>query len=173
MLEMRPAIFDDYPAIANLHTISWQQHYHGIFSKYFLNNQVERNRWVLWHRRMSVPLENQRVTVAIHDNALVGFACLFLDDDPVFGSLLDNLHVAASHHGLGIGRSLIETCARQLLSSNTSKLYLWVFEKNEKAKSFYERLGGIHVENIETKLEDGSSAVACRYVWHDVSNLIR
>jgi GNAT superfamily N-acetyltransferase len=113
------------------------------------------------------------VIVAIQEEHLVGFACLQLDDDPVFGSLLDNLHVASHVQGSGIGKLLMKECAQRIADkSNSQRMYLWVYEANENARRVYERLGAEHFETVEKPTEDGIPAQVCRYVWPDATVLM-
>jgi len=172
MIELRLANFTDYLAIAKLHAESWRQNYRGIFSDAYLDNKVETERLEFWHKRLTSPMVNQRVCLALQNETIAGFSCLYLDDDPAFGSLLDNLHVSESCQQSGIGRLLICNCAKTVLhEGNIKKMYLWVFETNHKAKRFYDHLGGRNIQSVEKQNADGTKSNACRYVWDDVSRL--
>jgi ribosomal protein S18 acetylase RimI-like enzyme len=171
MLTLRPAQFADYPAIAALHAANWQQTYRGILSDEYLDHEVEADRLAVWYGRLQNPSPNQRLTLAVQDGTLVGFCCTFLDDDPVYGSLIDNLHVAAGLRHGGMGRQLMMDAARHVQAeARHPGLYLWVFERN--ARTAYDRLGGVHAETVEKKNEDGTTAVILRYVWPDASVLL-
>ena len=171
MTQLRPAQFSDHITIAKLHAASWQRTYRGIFSDHFLDHEVEENRTKVWHDRLQAPAANQRVTVAVQDEKIIGFACLFLGDDPAFGSLLDNLHVSFTLQKSGVGKLLMKNCASIIQKeSNSGKMYLWVYEQNVNARAAYDRLHGKSVEIIEKEnAEDGSKARICRYVWEDAS----
>jgi ribosomal protein S18 acetylase RimI-like enzyme len=172
MIEIREAIFSDHPAIAALHAANWQQHYRGIYSDYFLDNEVELERMGLWQQRFSAPAAGQQVMVATTNNTIVGFACLFLDEDPVWGSYLDNLHVSGSSQQSGIGKRLLQESADRILQcAKSPKLYLWVYEANEAARQVYEHLGASHVGTEEQLTKDGLKAAVCRYAWADVTPL--
>ncbi|MCU7548337.1 GNAT family N-acetyltransferase [Chitinophagaceae bacterium LB-8] len=173
MIELREAQFSDYAAIAKLHAESWKQNYRGIYSDHFLDNEVEQDRSDVWHQRLQFPSKNQRVTIATQDGSIVGFSCLYYNDDPNFGSLLDNLHISTSVQGSGIGTLLIRSCATQIFDNCTSdKMYLWVYESNIKARKFYERLGGVKLETVEKQNPDQTLSRVCRYIWNDVSALL-
>ena len=172
MIELRPAEFSEYAKIAQLHASSWKKTYRGILSDWFLNNEVETVLLQKWQNRLSSPAINQKITLAIKDNLVVGFSCIYLDDNSCFGTLLDNLHVSASCQRLGVGKLLMKNCAGLILQgSNNHKMYLWVFEANETARQVYERLGGENVEILKKQHEDGTEATVCRYVWKDVTTL--
>lgn len=173
MIKLRSAQFSDYSAIAGLHAKSWQQNYRGIFSDQFLDKEVEQERSEFWHHRLKSPKENQQVTIAVLDENTVGFSCLLLNDDPVFGSLLDNLHVSVTLQKSGIGKLLMKECAKIICEkSNIKKMYLWVYESNKNAISVYTHLGGVNVETVDRLNEDGTKAKALRYIWADASRLI-
>ena len=173
MIELRPAKFPDYYAIAKLHAESWQNNYRGIFSEAFLDEEVEKERLEVWRKRLRSPGRNQQVYLAIKNSKVAGFSCLYLDDHPTFGALLDNLHVSESFQKSGIGKLLLQNCARIILNQGSVKrMYLWVFESNNNAKKIYEHLGGTNIQSMKIQNEDGTKANACRYVWKDVNQLI-
>jgi len=173
MIKLRPAQFSDHAAIVKLHAESWRQNYRGILSDHFLENEIEGDRAEVWYQRLKFPNKNQIVTIATLDENLVGFSCLFLDDDPVYSTLLDNLHVSMNLQKSGIGKLLMKECAKNICEkSNNRKMYLWVYAANQNARSFYQRLGGINFETLEKQNEDGTASKTCRYVWNDVSVLI-
>jgi hypothetical protein len=172
MINLRLAQLSDYSAITKLHTDNWRQNYRGIFSDAFLDNNLEDRRSKIWYNKLKFPGRNQKVTVAISDDIIVGFYCLSLNDNPVFGSLLDNLHVSAGIQKSGMGKLLMIDCAKTIIdNAGSRKLYLWVYAANLNAISFYDHLGGKNTEVVEKQNEDGTKALAYRYVWDDVSTL--
>jgi ribosomal protein S18 acetylase RimI-like enzyme len=172
MTELRPARFEDYTAIAALHAQSWKRHYRGIYFDIFLEQEVENDRLAVWRERLETPPQNQRVTIAVQNGAVIGFSCIYINDHPAFGTLLDNLHVSAHHQQSGIGRMLLQACARLILEQGEQpNMYLWVYEQNVQAVKVYEHLGGRRYETVLKQNADGGSAVSHRYVWPDVAVL--
>jgi ribosomal protein S18 acetylase RimI-like enzyme len=173
MVEIRTAIVSDYPAIARIHSDNWRLNYRGIYSDSFLDNQVEQERLKVWCTRMTCPAKDQKVRVATTDGLIIGFSCLYLNEDAVFGSYLDNLHVSKTNQRMGIGKMLLQDCARAIAAEGDNKmLYLWVYEANAPARQLYERLGAAHVETIEKHAEDSSKAQVCRYFWPDLPAIL-
>jgi GNAT superfamily N-acetyltransferase len=169
----RKATGNDTEKIALLHAQSWQQHYRGILSDKFLDGDVGENRLATWESRLQHPAENQYVILAEEKDILCGFACVFADDDPLWGALLDNLHVVATKKGQGIGTKLLKLAAQWAYHRNpATNFYLWVFEKNSSARRFYEGLGAVNYEVVSHENPGGGSANACRYVWTDVRKLL-
>src|SRR3954470_4253680 len=93
-LQFRRADREDADAIAALHADSWRRHYRGAYSDAFLDGDVVDDRLAVWTERLRSP-DPRRSTTLAEDGGLIGFANTFLDSDPEWGALLDNLHVAA------------------------------------------------------------------------------
>lgn len=171
MIELRPAKFSDYTAIAEIHTESWQKNYRNILSDQFLDGEVEEERLAFWQRRLSSLMASQQVTVATNHDTIVGFSCLFIDYDPLYGTLLDNLHVLHEFQNKGIGKLLMKNCAGMILEkAKDPKMYLWCYEANENARKVYEHLGGNCLHIVRKSNVDETEANACRYVWQDVTS---
>jgi GNAT superfamily N-acetyltransferase len=171
-IELRPAQFSDYPAIANIQAQSWQKNYRNILSDQFLDEEVEKERLAFWHKRFLSSPATQQVMLATDYQNIVGFSCLYLDYDPHYGSLLDNLHIRQEFQNSGIGKMLIQNCAETVLQkAKTPKMYLWVYEANVNARKVYGHLGASHLYTIKKLTEDGTEARVCKYLWEDVSSL--
>ena len=103
----------------------------------------------------------------------------FLDDDPAWGALLDNLHVAYDRKRGGVGTRMLSLTARTVLAERPgSSLYLWVLEKNAGARAFYDARGGTCVESRPVLAPGGDPArlngspVGLRYAWPDPATLL-
>lgn len=173
MIKLRDAQFSDHAAIAKLHAASWQQHYRGIMSDYFLDKEVEQDRLNVWYHRLQNPSENQKIMLATSDENIVGLSCFYLNDDPVFGTLIDNLHVSKNLQKSGVGAMLLKESAKYIRTyANSPKMYLWVYELNKNARAFYDRLDGKNFQTIGIENSDKTKAQVCRYVWDDVSSIL-
>lgn len=166
-MQIRTATQADAPNIAQLHAQSWQIHYRGVYSDAYLDHQVLDDRMAVWQQRLKTPAANQFILVAEQEQQLLGFACLFFDDNPVFGTLLDNLHVSKLYQGMGLGRQLIAASVKAILvhSPQVDGFYLWVLEENAPAIQFYERIGGIRHETKSDENPGGGFSNKYRYVW--------
>ena len=103
---------------------------------------------------------------------MIGFAYVLLHHDPVWGTLVDNLHVHPERKGGGIGRRLLEAVATQLGPEHTQPLFLWVLDGNEPAKRFYARMGAQFAEQGMTDGLGGATLAEWRCVWRDPSSLL-
>jgi len=162
----RIAVENDASAIAALHAQSWQQHYHNVLSKEYLSGPILQERLGVWAKRLNHPKEDQYILIAEEENQLIGFVCLYFNEDPKWGTLLDNLHVTFKKKGQGIGRQLWSKGLQWSFRKDaTLPIHLWVFEKNKAAIAAYENWQGKKVEKAIHHNPDGTSAQALRYVW--------
>jgi ribosomal protein S18 acetylase RimI-like enzyme len=169
---LRRAQAADEPAIARLHADSWRTAYRGILRDDFLDGTVSANRRELWSSRFSIDREDQLILVSEESGEIQAFACAFLDADPEWGTLLDNLHVIPGLKGRGLGRQLMSKVAENIQQHGLhSTLHLWVYEQNTQARGFYERLGGVIADCVAEAAPDGSRVNALRYVWRELSFL--
>ena len=172
-MTIRAAGLADAGAIAQLHARSWQIAYRGILSEDFLQGPLPENRRVLWHTRLSdADRPDQFVLVDDEAGTIRGFACGFLQADPEWGCLLDNLHVVPALKGRGLGRQLMAAVAERVLRANPGgRLHLWAYEQNMAARRFYERLGGVVTACHAEPALDGTEVNAVRYCWSELSGL--
>jgi GNAT superfamily N-acetyltransferase len=116
--------------------------------------------------------------VAENHCGIVGFAHTMLGDDPRWGALVENLHVAGSLHRTGVGTQLMAGTAHVALEQIPEGLYLWVLEQNTAAQAFYSALGGTCVERALALAPGGNPARLAgrpsrlRYVWRNPSVLL-
>ena len=172
-MNYREATPKDSAGIASLHARSWQVHYRGILSEAYLAHGVTDDRLKLWESRLAHPAQNQYVRVAEDGGTLCGLACVYAGEDPVWGSLLDNLHVLPGYQGRGVGTRLLAEAARWAAQrAPAAPFHLLVYEQNEQARRFYESLGGTYEATFLFDNPGGGRAPVCRYVWQDLSPLV-
>ena len=146
----------DADAIAHLHAMSWRGHYRGAYADAFLDGDVLADRLATWRERLSED-DPRRYTLIAESPGPIGFANTYLEHDPTWGALVDNLHVAA-----GAGRS---------------GLYLWVLEQNTAAQAFYAALGGSPCGRERVTSPGGvhgrlnGRPFKLRYAWEDAALL--
>jgi GNAT superfamily N-acetyltransferase len=172
-MTIRAAGLADAVAIAQLHTRSWQTAYRGILNDDFLQGPLSENRRMLWHSRLAeCHRADQVVLVDEQAGVIRGFACAYLEADPEWGCLLDNLHVVPDLRGKGLGRQLMTAVVDQVWRSNPyGRLHLWAYEQNLAARRFYERLGGAVTLRHAELAPDGTQVNAVRYCWSELSGL--
>ena len=108
----RVGVAADSAAVALLHAESWRRHYRGAYSDVYLDGDIVSDRSEVWVGRMAQPRGDRCTIVAQSDGQLVGFVHTVLDADPLWGALIDNLHVTAGLKRNGIGSALLQEAAR-------------------------------------------------------------
>lgn len=171
-IQYRPAERADADAIALLHTRSWRENYRGSLSDAFLDGELPEERLRVWRERLDEPPRNQFVQLAVEGAELVGFVCVYGAQDPDWGSLVDNLHVAKRAKRTGIGASLMRRAGAWLARSFPDLgVYLWVLEANSSARRFYERLGAENAGVSVMETHGGAVVRSCRYTWPRAARL--
>jgi ribosomal protein S18 acetylase RimI-like enzyme len=178
-LLFRPAGPGDASGVAALHADSWRRNYRGAYSDSFLDGDVDGFQLIRWTERLSAPDPQARTIVGDLDGRVVALAHTLVDEDPDWGALLDNLHVAHELKRRGIGARLLALTAQAVLDAAPgSGLYLWVLEQNAAAQAFYSAQGGVRVERRLVLPPEGNpnrlnGTPACfRYAWPDPSTLL-
>jgi len=98
-------------------------------------------------------IPNQQVLVAENEAGVVGFIAME-------GEWVEHLYIAPAHQGIGIGNALLKR-AKELRPEG---LMLWTFERNHRARGFYERRGFVAVEFTDgSRNEERMPDV--RYEW--------
>jgi len=165
---------EDADDVAALHATSWRSAYRGMLTDDFLDNDVVADRQAVWRERLHGPTTETAFGVVAEGAAgqLIGFTYVLLHHDPVWGSLIDNLHVHPEHKGGGIGGRLLQSVATQLGPEHTQPCFLWVLDANEPAKRFYARMGAEFAEQAMAPPFGGVSLPEWRCVWRDPAQLL-
>jgi len=171
---IREATPADAAGIARLHAESWQSAYRGVLLDDYLDIHALRERIATWQERFSKNFQRPMfVLIAELADEMVGFVCVFTEDDPIYGSFVDNLHVIPRLTGQGIGRKLLSAAAQRLVTEGSrGGLYLWVFEKNQQARRFYEKAGAEVVGTSTIPMPDGQRHSAARCYWPRPASLL-
>jgi ribosomal protein S18 acetylase RimI-like enzyme len=174
LVEYRRASEQDIEPIAAIHADSWRRNYRGAYSDAFLDGAVFDDRRAVWTERLTQPNPRHDTVVAERHGSIVAFVHTILDHDPVWGALLDNLHVTQGAQRGGVGARLMARSAAAVLArGNHKSLYLLVLEGNLSAQKFYAARGGECVGREVSEPAGGGSIVGLRYVWPEPAVLIQ
>lgn len=174
MISFRAGTPADAEKIARLHIVSWQTAYRDILSDKYLDDAIVEDRLGMWTTRLaSDTASSLYIRLAELEDKLVGFVCAIPKKDREKGTLIDNLHVHPSMQGQGLGRKLMQAAAQWVVDrEDKGTMYLWVYESNQKARGFYERMGGEAVEQKKEKQPDGRDAEIVCYLWREPAKLL-
>ena len=113
-----------------------------------LHTDQETRAWVAGH-----VLRNLEVRVAERGGTVAGFSA-------THGATLEHLYVHPDHQGAGVGTRLLE----EAMTRVPEGLELWVFQRNEGARRFYESRGFRVVELTDGARNEEREPDA-RYRW--------
>ena len=169
MLVTRLARSEDFARIAQLHVLSWQSAYSEDFPAEHLAGGIAQRLDRFW--RDYIPKPTDIVVVAEAETTqskLSGFCAIWCDASPY----LDNLHVAPTAKGQGVGRVILGYAAAELKRRGHTTLTLSVFESNHAARKFYRRCGGEEVGRYDQDIF-GQKVPSVDVTWSDLSPLLR
>ncbi len=144
-LSIRPAVIADAVRLAAIHRTARGE------AMPWLPVPHDEAETFAWMR--DVVLATMMVRVACVRGEAVGY--LALD-----GDLLDQLYVATLYQGRGVGARLLAEAKRL----RPGGLSLWVFARNARARSFYERAGFVAIEQTDGAANEEQEPDV-RYVW--------
>ena len=160
-MQIRPATPSDFQAIAAIHIESWKDTYADALPAEFLNQKIDRDVIQHWSE---VEVQNEDIILVAEENLVIGFIAVWCRPIP----FIDNLHVRPSLRSKKVGSALMRAVAKQLITQGQKTAYLWVFESNQKAIRFYERLGGIQKgQSIKTVF--GHDVLSRKIEWDYLS----
>jgi GNAT superfamily N-acetyltransferase len=143
-MEVRSASLGDAYAIAAVHVRSWEAAYRGLVPEAWFAERTLPRRTDMW-RELLRGGENTRVLIACLNGTLVGFCGVATpsrdEDAGERTSEIAALYVDPDHWRAGAGRALITTTLHDLAGCLWRDVTLWVFEANDRARSFYVEMG--------------------------------
>jgi GNAT superfamily N-acetyltransferase len=116
-----------------------------------LHDEADTRAWLRDH-----VLAAMTVCVACDGDEPIGYMALD-------GELLDQLYVAPGHQGRGVGSALLAEAWRL----RPGGFSLWVFARNARARSFYERHGLVVVEETDGAANEENEPDV-RYAWRGI-----
>lgn len=168
---IKRAGIEDADAIAALHTASWRNFYKDILPNTYLDNEIENERTEFWQHKLSNLPQGDLVLITRSGGALSGFIWVARNADPDYDTMIEALHVHSRMRGRGIGTRLIADAVQRLIEDGASSVCLRVFDANQQAVDFYQRLGGVADQKGFDDFT-GANAPDTRIGWHDLHGLI-
>ena len=165
---VRPATATDAAAIAAVHVDAWRVAYAHIFDAAFLAGLSVEARTERWENIIAELPGGERLDVAEAGGELVGFchAGPSRDEDGAGCGEVYAVYVSPSHWGRGAGRVLLEAAEQRLAGGGFRAATLWVLDKNDQARAFYERRGW-DTNGATKRYQGGATAVRYRRALAD------
>jgi GNAT superfamily N-acetyltransferase len=164
---VRRAVPADAPGIAECIVGGWKTGYRGILPDDFLDGLTLQPRIVAWTNVLETGGDgNTPGWIVDVDGRVAGFigSGPARDPDvPAPAAEVYALYIRPGYWRLGIGRMLMDQFVQHWRAQGATTQVLWVFEKNDRARRFYEAMGWqLDGARQELRLAD-SSAIEIRY----------
>jgi GNAT superfamily N-acetyltransferase len=150
---IRLATPGDAEALGTIEAASYLATYRGIMPDSVLarvspERLIERVRPRLAAAADAAPDEPRRLWIIESEGAVRGYATTEPATDqflppPSGAGELESLYLHPDAIGHGLGRVLLQHAVDDLVARGYDPLVLWAFERNERARRFYERAGWI------------------------------
>jgi ribosomal protein S18 acetylase RimI-like enzyme len=170
---LRPAVTDDADAIGALHVAAWRETYASLMPAAMLQGLSVESRTALWRRVLADP--RSAVVVAEGAGALAGFCSCGPQRSAAlaeqgYDGEITAIYVLRRFQERGVGSALMAAAAEALGRRSFKAAALWVLDRNEPARRFYERRGGLLV-GTRTESTNGTVLTEVAYGWPDLGPL--
>jgi len=155
---IRWAVPGDAAELAVVHVTTWQAAYSGILDEEFLLGLDTAAREAWWRRFIE---EGARVHVVGEEHVL-GFCHAAASSDEGWGEVF-SIYVLPERWGSGLGHLLLTAGEATIRSQGFDRALLWVLERNERARRFYERYGWVQGRPIRVEEIGGVQVTEVRY----------
>jgi ribosomal protein S18 acetylase RimI-like enzyme len=176
-LSIRLASTDDIPAIALLHVEGWKGAYGGIVSQDYLDGLDIASRMKDWEEWMKSG--ETTVLLAEEEGESAGFIAFGRTKTvppgsspirPSHAGEIYALYILPAHWRKGIGAALLREAAIAMKEKKMPSLCLWVLDANERAKGFYQKMGGQKLGGKTVRIGPDALKEVC-YGWKDTAEL--
>jgi GNAT superfamily N-acetyltransferase len=138
---VRAARVDDARAIAAVDVASWRAAYRDLMPAAYLDALSVEEKTARWSSSLAREAPRRKQTlVAEDDGAVIGYATVGPDGESGSG-LLYLMYVAPDQWRRGVGAALMAHVCETLRRDGFRSGVLWVLERNDRARGFYEAQG--------------------------------
>ena len=152
---------DDFNLISRIYALSWKAAYIGIVPQQYLDELAE-DYW-------TDKLQNSAYDsfVLIEEGKYIGTSSICAARDENMGGWgeIISIYLLPEYIGKGYGRPLFAYVFSELLNKGYKDIYLWVLEKNIRARRFYEKNGFSPADSQMFTI--GNEEISeIRYIYH-------
>ena len=150
VITIRGARAGDAEAIAAVHDAAWLDAYRGIIPGRELDKMIARRGPAWWLKAIR---NGSRLSVLDFDDRIGGYASYGRNRVPAlpFGGEVFELYLAPEFQGLGFGRRLFDWARKDLADHGYGSVLIWALADNDRAVTFYQKLGGRIVRRAEER----------------------
>lgn len=174
----RAAIVSDAQELGQVHVASWRETYLCIVPDELIAALSPEKRAQIWEQMLQRPEDfgHPVMYLAMQGARIVGFGCCELQRHETMLSLnyqgdFSSIYVLKEAQGRGVGARLMGLMADDLRSRACASARVWVLDKNQPARHFYERLGATEIARKREKRSTGT-LIEIGYGWRDLRRLL-
>lgn len=153
---------DDFDAIGNIYSSSWKAAYQGIVPQDYLDS-LDGSHWSAALR------DGEREAFVVMDgkkyagSSSIGAA---RDEEMAGWGEIISIYLLPEYFGCGYAELLLECAVNALREKGYNDIYLWVLDKNIRARNFYEKHGFVMNTDHATITIGGKELAEIRYIHH-------
>jgi ribosomal protein S18 acetylase RimI-like enzyme len=162
----------DALALAGVHVRSWRETYEGLLPAAYLDRMNVQTHARRWRHHLTHMAAGQVVLAVEGPRGLIGYCtgALHPQDGARRQGEIITLYLLSGAQGLGLGRRLMEMTARVLEAQGARSLIIWALSGNDRARRFYEHMGGGVSAHRDVKGWGGGLKETAFY-WSDIGGL--
>ncbi|HEX8166115.1 MAG TPA: GNAT family N-acetyltransferase [Beijerinckiaceae bacterium] len=163
VISIRRARTEDAAALSGVFDSAWREAYQGIIPGVALDRMMARRgpRW--W---LSTIGRGRPLVVLDVGETVAGYVSYGRCRDralPAEGEI-DELYLAPEYQGVGFGTRLFRCVRNDMTDRGIKRIAVWSLAENERARAFYERLGGKVVAETTDRVA-GSNLTKVAYLF--------
>ena len=163
VISIRRARTEDAAALSGVFDSAWREAYQGIIPGVALDRMMARRgpRW--W---LSTIGRGRPLVVLDVAETVAGYASYGRCRDrslPAEGEI-DELYLSPDYQGIGFGTRLFKCVRNDMMDRGIKRIAVWSLTENERARAFYERLGGKVVAETTDRVA-GSTLTKVAYLF--------
>ena len=139
--EVRFNTIEDQEQMAHIKVDGWQDVYHDIIDKDYLNNLNYKEQTERYIDSFQEYKDKVLVVENKQTKEILGYSCFSDEKTGNYDSELVSLYIKPEYKGRGIGTLLFNETVKYLKDKNKKNMILWCIKENIKSVEFYQKLG--------------------------------
>ena len=169
-IKIRKALQEDAKDYALCHIYCWQTAYKGIVPDDFLENMlVEKEKYIERYKNNLTEPGDCKYYCVIYEEKMIGFITIykgFNENNFEVGEIWA-IYLIEEYRNKNYGKEMLKFAITELKRFDLKEISLWVFEKNIRARKFYES-NNFKFDNIKREVERyGKPLTQLRYVLNE------
>lgn len=166
-ITIRKALPEDASDYTACHISCWQSAYKGIVTDEYLESMLVKKEQIIEHYKKALtdPGDCEYYCV-IYESKMIGWIIInkSLGKDNAYIGEIWAVYLTQKFWGKGHGRVMLDFAVNELKFAKCARIFLWVFEANERARQFYEKHNFSFSGEKRKVTRYGSPLVQLKYV---------